>query len=310
MTSSLLGGPGDLFERGLVPLVLAAERRGLWRALTPAPQSAEALATRCGASPRAAALVLDALAAAGACTRTPEGYARDEGMPGGWPWSELDGFLANGTPVVPIDAPARRGELYRSAVGYLGARFRRPAEALAEVLPARGRVLDVGCGSAVWSRAMLARSPEASLVGLDLPEVVAELTPRLRAEEPALAERVTLVAGDYFQAVPEGLFDRVVMANIVHLETPEAAARLVARFAERLAPGGELVIIDAFADETFDDRLGRAFYAVHLGLRTALGGVYGLADAARWCEAAGLGGARLVRCPGYSVMGAVVATRA
>ncbi len=301
-----MNGPNDLFARGLVPLVVAAERSGLWGALARTPQDADALASRCGLSARAVALVLDALAATGACARTEQGYARDEGSLGGWPWTELESFLASGTPVAPIDAPERRGEVYRLAVDYLAERFGEPARALAAELPARGRVLDLGCGSAVWSLAMLSvGDSESRLVALDLPEVVAAVP--ARAAAAGLGSRVTTLAGSYFEAAPAGRFERVVMANVLHLETPDDAARLVTRYAPLLAANGELVIIDALAGASFEEELGRAFYAAHLGMRTARGGVHSPECLTRWCAQAGLQSVRLVKLGRYAPLGALVA---
>jgi ubiquinone/menaquinone biosynthesis C-methylase UbiE len=69
------------------------------------------------------------------------------------------------------------------------------ALALSSLLPERGVLLDLGCGSACLLARLAAGRPDAHLVGLDLSEPMLETGRKLIARE-GLADRVELRAGD------------------------------------------------------------------------------------------------------------------
>ncbi len=134
----------------------------------------------------------------------------------------------------------------------------------------------------------------------------AAVLPRFRARAAALGlgERVDTVAGDWGEVTPEGRFDRVVLANVLHLEPGAAARALLLRAAGWLAPGGDLVVLDHFPN-TAADALAGAFYALHLGMRTRTGRVHALADVTAWCADAGLPRVALLRAEAMPSAGAV-----
>lgn len=292
---------------GIVPVVLAASGSGLLDALDRGADTADNLAHRCGLDLRATRLVLDALAGLGVCDVDAEGrYARPGGLERTMPWASLPAFLASGEVHPAIDGEAR-GPAYAAVVPMLGERFARWAARLAEALPVAERILDVGAGSGVWSLAMAARSATAHVTALDLPEVLPAFERRARAV--GLGARTATLAGSYFERALGGPFDRVVLANVLHLETPDDAARLIARVAPALAPGGEMVIVDCVGEGEAHEP-SRSLYALHLGLRTARGAVHRCDDLAAWCAGAGLARARVLTLePTVPAVGAVVATR-
>jgi tRNA (cmo5U34)-methyltransferase len=97
------------------------------------------------------------------------------------------------------------------------------------------RVLELGTGSGVTSRRVLARHPHAQLTGVDSSEHMLAA-----ADLPGADLRLQ----DLREALPEGPFDLVFSALAVHhLEGPEKAD-LIARVAAALAPGGRFVLAD------------------------------------------------------------------
>jgi hypothetical protein len=110
---------------------------------------------------------------------------------------------------------------------------------------------------------------------------------RATARALGLEDRLTGRAGDYFEVCEPGA-DRVVLANVLHLETAEDAARLIEHHARSLGPGGELVIVDVFGGEGFEAGLMEAVYQLHLGMRTRRGRAHAVEDLTRWCAGAGL----------------------
>jgi tRNA (cmo5U34)-methyltransferase len=97
------------------------------------------------------------------------------------------------------------------------------------------RALELGTGSGVTSRRVLARHPHAQLTGVDSSEEMIAA-----ADLPGADLRLQ----DLRDPLPEGPFDIVFSALAVHhLEGPQKAD-LIARVATALAPGGRFVLAD------------------------------------------------------------------
>lgn len=285
---------------GVAAVVAAALRTGMLAALVEGSTTAAELAIRLGLDARATGLVLDVLAGEGLVSHDGEqvqagpALLQLAGQPGGYSlslglWTHAETFLRTGEPYVLMDrAPQQREEIYRSVVSGLAKLFEGPARELAAALPVQPeRILDVGCGSGVWSLALLQQHGQARATGLDLPAVADNFV--ARAEALGLADRVDTLRGDMHEvALPSAAYDLVVIANVLRLETPERAAALIGRLAPAVAPSGCLLVVDALAGGTPDRERARALYAMHLGLRTRQGQVHRPEAIAGWLAAAGL----------------------
>ena len=279
----------------------AGARTGLIEALEEGGDAA-ALASRCGLDLRATQAVLDLYAALGLTAieggrhRLHPDFRDDVfGAPVSLStcfWASLEPWLRTGERPGPYgaDSPELRATLYRTAVEGLARMFEPVADAVADALaarhPAPRRVLDVGAGSGVWSLAMAARHPEARVTGFDLPPVLERFT--AHAEALGLADRVDVVAGDLNEPPLPAGFDRVVLANVLHLEGPERAAAWTRAAVDTVAPGGWLVVIDALPGEDRGDRLRHAAYGLHLQMRTGEGRPHDEGALRAWMADAGL----------------------
>jgi 2-polyprenyl-3-methyl-5-hydroxy-6-metoxy-1,4-benzoquinol methylase len=285
---------------GAAATIAAAAGSGLLAALVEAPGTAGELARRVGVDPRAAEVVLEVLAVQGFATRDGDAFAASPALlgmgdrfPGGAPWvaalwSHLPAFLATGEPFGPFDGNLEERERsYVVAAEALERLFGIPAAELAARLPgAPARILDVGAGSGVWSLSMAERCG-AVVTTLDLPGV-AELF-LSRAAARGLGERADAIVGDFNTTeLPAESFDRVVLANVIHLEPPARARSLIARAAAAVAPGGDLVVIEPIGRETPRRERGAAIYALHLALRTREGWAHRPPEITEWLRDAGL----------------------
>jgi SAM-dependent methyltransferase len=295
----------DLTAGALAASLIAAARAGLLRALVedePAP--AGELATRLGLDLRACERVLDVLVAEQLARRDGERYGAGPvlhaALTGGLCtigelaafWEHAPAFLRSGGARIQVDGEARqRGANYRDVVARLGRRFepraRQLAAAIDDAYPAPEAILDVGAGSAVWSLAMAERHLGARVVAVDLPEVVPAT--RAFAYARGLADRLDTQAGDYREApVPQAAFDRIVMANVLHLEPPEVARAVIARWAPALRPGGVLLVVDVVSDGSRDGERLWAAYALHLAMRSRHGYPHREPELRAWLVEAGL----------------------
>jgi tRNA threonylcarbamoyl adenosine modification protein (Sua5/YciO/YrdC/YwlC family) len=102
-----------------------------------------------------------------------------------------------------------------------------------------GRILDLGIGTGETARRLLARHPDAALVGIDENEqMLAVAAGRLPGK------RVELKAGRIEDPLPEGPFDLVASALCVHHLDGAGKADLFRRVHTVLAPGGRFVLGD------------------------------------------------------------------
>ena len=102
-----------------------------------------------------------------------------------------------------------------------------------------GRILDLGTGTGETARRVLARHPEASLVGVDENEGMLAV-----ASSQLPAERVDLRVGRIEEPLPDGSFDVVITALCVHHLDGSGKADLFRRVHAALVPGGLFVLGD------------------------------------------------------------------
>ncbi|MGH2871306.1 MAG: Sua5/YciO/YrdC/YwlC family protein [Solirubrobacteraceae bacterium] len=106
------------------------------------------------------------------------------------------------------------------------------------------RLLELGTGTGETARRLLARHPEATLVGLDGSHSM------LAAARAALPkDRVTLISGALEGALPEGRFDLVASALCVHHLDGPGKRDLFQRVRGVVAPGGRFVLGDVVVPE-------------------------------------------------------------
>src|SRR5262249_11093479 len=107
---------------------------------------------------------------------------------------------------------------------------------------ARGRLLDIGCGTGAFLREVKRNYPRLSVTGLDLS------APFLTFANRRLADwsRVELVEGAA-EAMPfgEAEFDIVTMIYLLHELPPRTRSAVVEEIRRVLKPGGTLILVDS-----------------------------------------------------------------
>jgi 2-polyprenyl-3-methyl-5-hydroxy-6-metoxy-1,4-benzoquinol methylase len=213
-------------------------------------------------------------------------------------WRHVPRFVRTGETLFGVTNTEQLATLYAEHIPRLTQMFTPLAEALAVELAPRFaadvEILDVGAGGAPWSLSLLDRLPDASLVALDLPPVVEHA--RAGAIERGLDSRVSTMTGDYHAvALDADRFDVALLANVLHLESPQKARALLARAASAVRPGGHVVVIDALDPLDDDARAARAAYALHLALRVPGGFPHAETDLRTWMKDAGLAGVERIK---------------
>ncbi|GLZ29585.1 methyltransferase [Lentzea sp. NBRC 105346] len=116
------------------------------------------------------------------------------------------------------------------------------------------RVVDVGGGVGTRLIAMLQRNPELSGVVFDRPDVVEDA--RAHIEASGMADRCTVVGGDFLEAVPAGA-DAYVLSRILHDWDDETCLRILRRCTEAMKPGSRLLIVEKILPDGDEPHLSR-----------------------------------------------------
>ncbi len=122
------------------------------------------------------------------------------------------------------------------------ARLQDEAAAATVELASVRRVLDLGTGTGETARRVLARHPDAAIVGVDASEAMLS---RARDVLPDADLRVARLE----DPLPAGPFDLAVSALAVHHLRGPAKAELFNRIADVLRPGGRFVLADVVVPE-------------------------------------------------------------
>ncbi|MFF4987751.1 methyltransferase [Streptosporangium saharense] len=290
----------------------AAQRLGIFEALTAGPLSAAELAARTGTDPGTLPVLLDGLVSLGYLDRGPEAvYANslmtasslDRRDPWSYApalafWSDLLGELWDG-----LEETVRTGKPQADFYTWLEGRPRTlrdfqtmldgmavgTAPLVAETAPDPGeRLLDLGGGHARHTIAFCQVHPRLTATIVDLPGAVEG--GRARIEEAGLAGRVTLVPGDLATADLGTGHDTALLFNVCHGFDAAANRALLGRVAAALRPGGTLLILETFADlpEGTPPVVEAFLRSFGLNLAVTQGGrLHSFADVAGWLAEAG-----------------------
>jgi ubiquinone/menaquinone biosynthesis C-methylase UbiE len=152
-----------------------------------------------------------------------------------------------------------------------------------------GRVLDVGGGSAVWSRPLVAQNPDSTGTVLDLPGVIP--VARRAVAQDGLTERYTFVGADMeVWSFPPRAFDLVLMGHVCHTLGQDSLQALFYKLSATLTPGGHLAIIDFVPDDARSQSGFPLVFGVNMLVATPEGNVYTGAQYRQWLTAAGFSG--------------------
>lgn len=153
--------------------------------------------------------------------------------------------------------PAYRGDFIAGLIDYADYRGRDILNHLD--LTGRKNLLDVGCGSAVYSVMLAEAYPDLTVTALDLPDALPLAEERIKAS-PA-ADRLATLAHDYHAPEPPpGQWNVILLSHILHQESEADCLALLSRCFQALAPGGLMVVQGMFPSPT---GAGQAYGRLH-----------------------------------------------
>lgn len=212
-----------------------------------------------------------------------------------WPrWSRLTDIVRGAEPsagAVALGDDEGR-EAFIGAMHAVGAA--RAPEMVAAVAPGEARsLLDVGGGSGTYTEAFLRACPAMRATIFDLPPVIEIARRRLAPRGPL--ERITLVAGDFYQDPLPGGHDLVLLSAIIHQNSPEQNEALYRKCLDALEAGGRIVIRDHVLSPDRTHPRSGALFAINMLVATPGGGCYTFEEIRAGLEAAGFERVRQLR---------------
>ncbi|MEI6224509.1 MAG: methyltransferase [Deltaproteobacteria bacterium] len=182
-------------------------------------------------------------------------FAMAETAPGHWlPWGNLDEAVRTGARTTPAALGCEifewygkhpvEGAAFSGAMGNLSALAAQEAGRVLS-LPEKATVVDVGGAHGTLLAGVLNANPAARGILTDLPHVIADAPRALAAM--GIAGRAEAVAGDFFQAVPEG--DVYLLKQVLHDWSDEQCVAILRNCARAMKPGGKVVVVEMVVPE-------------------------------------------------------------
>ena len=152
---------------------------------------------------------------------------------------------------------------------------------------ARIRVLDVAAGHGMFGIAVAQQNPNAKIVALDWPVVLA--VAEENARRFAVIGRYELLPGDALQVELGTGFDVVLIPNFMHLWDRATNVRFLKKVHAALAPQGRVIIVEFVPDESRVTPPVPALFALSMLANSAAGDVYTASEHRAMLKDAGFG---------------------
>lgn len=159
-------------------------------------------------------------------------------------------------------------------------------------------VLDIGAGSGVWGISLAKQSPHVRIHAVDWPQVL-EVTRRIAARH-GVADRLTTVAGDFFEADFGAGHRLATIGQILHSEGRDRSRRLLKKVFDALAPGGTVAIQEFVPNEDRSGPPSALIFAVNMLVNTEEGDTFTFKEMSQWLREAGFKNPRLLNVPAVS----------
>lgn len=204
-------------------------------------------------------------------------------------WGALEEAVRSGKPVRAPDTYQGNEEETGRFIQAMHSlvRARGDAELLTENIDL-GRVaqlLDVGSGPGTYPIHFCRKYPDLKATIFDLPGTLKITETFVRAS--GLRERIKLIPGDYRTDPIPGRYQLLFLCNIIHAESSEENARLMAKLFSCLDPGGKIIIKDHILSDARTEPPVGALFSLLMLLTTKRGRCYSFTEVKSWLEAAG-----------------------
>jgi SAM-dependent methyltransferase len=174
-----------------------------------------------------------------------------------------------------------------------------PAEFIAGVVNAESgepwKVLDVAAGHGLFGIAIAKQNPNARIVALDWPAVLA--VAKENAQKAGVAGRHETIGGSAFDADYGSDYDLVLLTNFLHHFDPATCETLLRKVHAALKPGGRAVTLEFVPNEDRVTPPGAATFSMMMLGSTASGDAYTFSELDSMLRNAGFAPGEMQRLP-------------
>jgi ubiquinone/menaquinone biosynthesis C-methylase UbiE len=286
--------------------LFVANEVGVFAGLAKGPRTLDELAKHTGVAQHRLRILADAMVALGLLQRQGEQYQNGSvaaAFLGGdaatdlrpflrfWDrlsypmWTRFAEAVRTGRGQSPPQLSEDEQRLYSEGVEAIQA---APAHALPAIydFSHHERLLDLGGGTGSWLLAVLLHYGHLRTTLFELPGAAALARERLADTDP-LTRRVEVVDGHFFHdPLPTG-HDAVLIANVIHLFSPDHNKDLLQRARASVANGARLLLADFWTNPTHTDPAFAALMAGEFLVITGEGDVYSAQEVKDWLDQTG-----------------------
>ncbi|NIQ03370.1 MAG: methyltransferase domain-containing protein [Nitrospinaceae bacterium] len=297
-------------------VLMTANELGLFDALADQPVSAKKVSSQLNLSLKGAERLLNALAAMGIAVKAQGHYQlQEEWKPfvtrdgertmNQWirlvsghleTWTRLAEFVRTGEPLRSMmDMLGTDPNKMRTFIDAMHNKALKATWMIAREIPVgeATHLLDVGGGPGTYALEWCKLHPHLKATVFDIEPVTKVAETYIR--QYGFQDRVSICAGDFNQGLPDGNYDLILLANVLHMYDETHAQRLVNKAAEALLPGGRLIINGLGTEAGQTGPLMDVMFDLNMGMNTEGGRAHPMPDLTQWLEEAGLGGIRHFR---------------
>ena len=286
-------------------LLFLANEVGLFEQLADGPASLDELAERTNVAKVRLRIIADAMIVTGFLQRNADKYQNSptaDAFLAGRPtadmrpflhfwnhlsypaWLKLGDAVSTGQAQATMDLPADLQRIFSEGVQAIQA---VPSQALPAVydFSRHQRLLDIGGGTGSWLTAVLNQYRDLESTLFELPSAAA--VARQHIDGTDVAKRVEVVDGNFFEDdLPPG-HDVILIANVIHLFSPESNRDLLVRARQSAPAGGRLLLADFWTDPSHTDPPFAALMAAEFLIITGEGDVYSEEEVSGWLRETG-----------------------
>lgn len=157
------------------------------------------------------------------------------------------------------------------------------------------KVLDIAAGHGNYGITIARKNPNARIVAVDWPAVLAVAQEHARAA--GVSDRHTVKAGSAFEAELGSDYDFVLLTNIFHHFDPPTCEKLIRRAYAALKPGGKAITLEFVPNEDRVTPPTAAAFSLNMLIGTDAGDAYTLSEYKKMFAKAGFGDTSLQDVP-------------
>ncbi len=201
-------------------------------------------------------------------------------------WGNLTDVVKSGKPFTKVDSKEKGQEFFPVLIKSLHVLNWDLANKLVENMGLNQsseslNVLDLACGTAVWSIPLAIANSNVKVVAQDFPAIIKVTQEYVKKHN--VESQYSYLEGDLRDLrLSENSFDIIYLGNIIHSEGEKASYELLKKLFLSLKTGGKIIIIDMITNEDHTEPGYPVLFALNMLVNTVDGDTFSLGEYTQW----------------------------